>query len=298
MLRATAVAGSDLFFTISFWRKTMDIRNAIHPDHLKGLDTQSIRRQLLVEKLFENDQICMVYSHIDRIIVGGACPVDERLSPQVTQQLGVDFFLQRREMGIINIGGRGMITADGKEYVLDPRECLYVGAGVRDLSFASSEKTSPAKFYFASAPAHAAHPTVKVPRKEAQRVDLGANETCNRRTIYQLVHPNVLKSCQLVMGITELAPASVWNTMPCHTHDRRMEVYFYLDLPEDAVVFHLFGEPSETRHIVVRNEQAVISPSWSIHSGVGTTNYSFIWAMVGENQTFTDMDHVDMQALR
>jgi 4-deoxy-L-threo-5-hexosulose-uronate ketol-isomerase len=235
---------------------------------------------------------------VDRIIVGGACPVDRQVAPQVTKQLGVDFFLQRREMGIINVGGKGTVTADGKGYGLDRKDCLYIGMGVRELSFTSADKKDPAKFYFASAPAHAAFPSFQVSRAGAQQVTLGAAETSNLRTIYQMVHPSVLKSCQLVMGLTELAPGCVWNTMPCHTHDRRMEVYFYLDVPRDAVVFHLFGEPGETRHIVVRNEQAVVSPSWSIHSGVGTASYSFIWAMVGENQTFTDMDHVAMADLK
>ena len=276
----------------------MDIRYAIHPGHLKSLDTAGIRKHLLIDDLFEVDTLHMVYSHVDRIIVGGACPVNQKVAPQVTQQLGVDFFLQRREMGIINVGGKGTVTADGKDYGLDRKDCLYIGMGVRELLFASADTKNPAKFYFASAPAHAAYPAVKVSQKEAQQVNLGAAETSNQRTIYQMVHPSVLKSCQLVMGLTELAPGCVWNTMPCHTHDRRMEVYFYLDVPQDAVVFHLFGEPGETRHIVVRNEQAVISPSWSIHSGVGTASYSFIWAMVGENQTFTDMDHVAMADLK
>jgi len=276
----------------------MDIRYAIHPDHLKSLDTGSIRKHLLIDDLFETDNLHMVYSHVDRIIVGGACPVNQKVAPQVTKQLGVDFFLQRREMGIINVGGKGTVAADGKDYGLDRKDCLYIGMGVRELSFASADKKDPAKFYFASAPAHAAFPTVQVSRTNAQQVTLGAAETSNLRTIYQMVHPSVLKSCQLVMGLTELAPGCVWNTMPCHTHDRRMEVYFYLDVPQDAAIFHLFGEPGETRHIVVRNEQAVISPSWSIHSGVGTASYSFIWAMVGENQTFTDMDHVAMADLK
>jgi 4-deoxy-L-threo-5-hexosulose-uronate ketol-isomerase len=276
----------------------MDIRNAMHPDHLKLLDTEGLRKQLLVEGLFETDKLKMVYSHIDRIIVGGACPANKCVAPLVNKQLGVDFFLQRREMGIINVGAEGLVTADGRKYALNHKDCLYIGMNVRELSFASSNKNDPAKFYFASAPAHASFPTVQVSREDAQQVKLGAPETSNQRTIYQMVHPSVLKSCQLVMGLTELAPGCVWNTMPCHTHDRRMEVYFYLEVPQNAVVFHLFGEPGETRHIVVRNEQAVISPSWSIHSGVGTANYSFIWAMVGENQTFTDMDDVAMADLK
>jgi 4-deoxy-L-threo-5-hexosulose-uronate ketol-isomerase len=276
----------------------MDIRYAIHHDHLKLMDTDTIRRHLLIEKLFEKDQFTMIYSHVDRIIVGGVCPVDRNLSPPTTKELGVDFFLQRREIGIINVGFSGIVVADGNEYPLNNKDCIYIGMGVRELSFGSVQREEPAKFYFASSPAHTAYPVVKLSRQQAQRVDLGSAENANVRTIYQCIHPSVMKSCQLVMGITELAQGSLWNTMPCHTHDRRMEVYFYLDLPEPAVVFHLFGEPGETRHIVVRNEQAVISPSWSIHSGVGTANYSFIWAMCGENQTFTDMDEVPMSALK
>jgi 4-deoxy-L-threo-5-hexosulose-uronate ketol-isomerase len=276
----------------------MDIRYAIHQDHLKLMDTDTIRKHLLIEGLFEKDKLNMIYSHVDRIIVGGACPVDQILSPKMTKELGTDFFLQRREIGIINIGFKGIVVADGHEFSLDHKECLYVGIGVRELSFASVNKNEPAKFYFASSPAHAAHPVAKLSKAQAQRVDLGSAGNANVRTIYQFIHPSVMKSCQLVMGITELAQGSLWNTMPCHTHDRRMEVYFYLDVPENSVVFHLFGEPGETRHLVVRNEQAVISPSWSIHSGVGTSSYSFIWAMCGENQTFTDMDDVPMSALK
>jgi 4-deoxy-L-threo-5-hexosulose-uronate ketol-isomerase len=276
----------------------MDIRYAIHPDHLKLLDTDAIRRHFLVERLFEEDRVNMVYSHVDRIIVGGAYPVHEPLALEVTKALGVDYFLQRREMGIINIGSQGTVLVDGMEYLLEKRECLYIGVGGKRVSFKSSDRKDPAKFYFNSTPAHTAYPVVKVSKSSAQQVRLGAPEKANMRTINQLVHPSVLKSCQLVMGMTELAPNSIWNTMPGHTHDRRMEVYFYFDLPEDSVVFHLLGEPEETRHVVVRNEQAVITPSWSIHSGVGTGSYTFIWGMAGENQTFTDMDDVPMSALK
>jgi len=276
----------------------MDIRYAIHPDHLKSLDTDATRRHFLVERLFEEDRVNLVYSHIDRIIVGGVCPVQETLRLEVTKGLGVEYFLQRREMGIINIGSQGAVLVDGTEYLVEKRECLYVGMGCKGVSFKSIDKKDPAKFYFNSTPAHAAYPVVKVSKNNAQQVRLGTPEKANIRTINQLVHPSVLKSCQLVMGMTELAPSSVWNTMPSHTHDRRMEVYFYFDLPDDAVVFHLLGEPGETRHIVVRNEQAVITPSWSIHSGVGTGSYTFIWGMAGENQTFTDMDDVPMSVLR
>jgi len=251
-----------------------------------------------MEGLFEKDEMNMVYSHIDRIIVGGVCPPDRELELKVTKELGVDFFLQRREIGIINIGSKGIVSVDGNEYVLEKKECLYIGMGSKEVTFKSSDRNNPAKFYFNSTPAHFAHPIVKLSINDAQKLHLGAPEKANERTIYQFIHPKVLNSCQLVMGMTVLKPGSMWNTMPCHSHDRRMEVYLYFDLPDDSVVFHLSGEPRETRHIVVRNEQAVISPSWSIHSGVGTSNYTFIWGMAGENQTFTDMDEVPMSELK
>jgi 4-deoxy-L-threo-5-hexosulose-uronate ketol-isomerase len=278
--------------------RIMDIRYSIHQDHARILDTTSIRKHFLIDTLFENDRVHMVYSHIDRIIVGGVCPAEKELKLTVAKELGVDSFLQRREMGIINIGSRGAVSVDGKEYVLDNKECLYIGMGAWEVAFKSSDRGNPSKFYFNSTPAHAAYPAVKLSLNDAQRVNLGTPDKANVRTIYQFIHPNVLKSCQLVMGLTVLEPNSVWNTMPCHTHDRRMEVYLYFDMPEDSLVFHLLGEPKETRHIVVRNEQAVISPSWSIHSGVGTGSYSFIWGMAGENQTFTDMDDVPMSDLK
>ncbi len=276
----------------------MEIRYAVHPDQMKFFDTQALRKHFLVEGLFEKNRLNMVYSHADRIIVGGACPVEQGVELNVTKGLGVDFFLQRREMGTINVGSKGTVSVDGKEHVLENKECLYIGMAARDVIFKSSDSRHPAKFYFNSAPAHAAYPTMRLSMKDVQHLHLGSPEKANVRTINQFIHPSVLKTCQLVMGLTMLEPNSLWNTMPCHTHDRRMEVYFYFDLPEDGLVFHLFGEPGETRHLVVRNEQAVISPSWSIHSGVGTSHYSFIWGMVGENQTFTDMDEVPMAALR
>jgi 4-deoxy-L-threo-5-hexosulose-uronate ketol-isomerase len=276
----------------------MDIRYSIHQDHAKILDTANIRKHFLIHTLFEKDRVHMVYSHIDRIIVGGVCPADEKLELRVTRELGVDFFLQRREMGIINIGPKGTVLVDGEEYDLEKKECLYIGMGAREVAFKSTDSADPSKFYFNSTPAHAAYPHRKLSLDEAQCVHLGTPDRANVRTIYQFIHPNVLKSCQLVMGFTVLGPGSVWNTMPCHTHDRRMEVYLYFDLPDDSLVFHLLGEPKETRHIVVRNEQAVISPSWSIHSGVGTGSYSFIWGMAGENQTFTDMDEVPISELQ
>jgi 4-deoxy-L-threo-5-hexosulose-uronate ketol-isomerase len=276
----------------------MDIRYAVHPEQMKTLDTQKMREQFLVENLFEKDRLNMVYSHIDRIIAGGISPVNETVELEGTKELGVDFFLQRREMGVINIGAAGVVSVDGKVYDLGKKECLYIGMGAKEVSFASGDRDNPAKFYFNCAPAHAAYPIVKLTLANAQRLDLGDPLKANVRTIHQFIHPKVLKSCQLVMGMTILAPGSNWNTMPCHTHDRRMEVYLYFDMPEDAVVFHLMGEPQETRHLVVRNEQAVISPSWSIHSGVGTGSYTFIWGMVGENQTFTDMDDIPMSILK
>jgi 4-deoxy-L-threo-5-hexosulose-uronate ketol-isomerase len=276
----------------------MDIRYAVHPEQMKALDTQKMREQFLVENLFVSDRLNMVYSHIDRIIAGGVSPVEGPVALVGTKELGVDFFLQRRELGIINIGAAGVVSVDGKGHALGNKECLYVGMGTREVFFTSADRNDPARFYFNSAPAHAAYPAVKLSLNDAQRLDLGDPVKANVRTIYQFVHPKVLKSCQLVMGLTILAPGSNWNTMPCHTHDRRMEVYLYFDMPEDTVVFHLMGEPKETRHLVVRNEQAVISPSWSIHSGVGTGSYTFIWGMVGENQTFTDMDDVPMSILK
>jgi 4-deoxy-L-threo-5-hexosulose-uronate ketol-isomerase len=276
----------------------MDIRQAVSPKQMKSLDTEEIREQFLIEGLFKKEGINLVYSHIDRIIVGGACPGDQALDLRVTKELGVDFFLQRRELGVMNIGSQGTVSVDGRDYPLDHKECLYVGLGSREVSFRSLDRNHPAKFYLNSAPAHAPYPPVKLSLKDAQRLELGTPDKANVRTIYQFIHPSVLKSCQLVMGMTILQPNSTWNTMPSHTHDRRMEVYLYFDLPDDSLVFHLLGEPKETRHIVVRNEEAVISPSWSIHSGVGTSNYTFIWGMVGENQTFTDMDQIPMSELK
>ncbi len=276
----------------------MDIRYSIHPDQVKGLCTDEIRKHLLIEDLFERDRVKMVYSHIDRIIAGGVCPAGQDLHLNVTRELGVDFFLQRRELGIINIGSKGIVSVDSREYPLERRECLYIGMGSKEVKFRSSDRNNPAKFYFNSTPAHSPYPIVRLSTNDAKQLHLGTPGQANVRTIYQFIHPQVMRSCQLVMGMTVLEPSSIWNTMPCHTHDRRMEVYLYFDLPGDGLVFHLFGEPQETRHILVRNEQAVISPSWSIHSGVGTVHYSFIWGMAGENQTFTDMDEVPMSALK
>jgi 4-deoxy-L-threo-5-hexosulose-uronate ketol-isomerase len=278
----------------------MDIRQPIHSEHAKTLDTAGLRRHFMVEKLFVPEQATLTYSQIDRIIVGGIHPVKEtvRFSAELGKHTGTSFFLERRELGLINIGGGAMVEADGQRYEVGPREALYIGQGAKDLSFSSLDPANPAKLYFNCAPAHTHYPNKKVTLAEASPETLGDAKTSNRRTIHKFLVPSVLPTCQLLMGMTQLEPGSLWNTMPCHTHDRRMEVYFYFDMPENGVVFHMCGEPTETRHVVVRNEQAVISPSWSIHSGVGTQAYTFIWGMVGENQVFPDMDHVAMTTLR
>ncbi|NLM50647.1 MAG: 5-dehydro-4-deoxy-D-glucuronate isomerase [Clostridiaceae bacterium] len=276
----------------------MEIRYSTHCEDAKHYTTDRLRKEFLIQNLFVCDEIKMVYSHIDRIIVGGVKPVEKTLYLEAGKELGVSYFLERRELGIINIGGKGTVILDGQEYELNNKDGLYVGMGTKEVGFKSADKNNPAKFYFNSAPAHTTYPTVKIDITKANARKLGSDEQSNKRTIYQYIHPDVLKTCQLTMGLTMLEPNNMWNTMPCHTHERRMEVYLYFDLPDDSVVFHLMGEPNETRHIVVRNEEAVISPSWSIHSGVGTHNYTFIWGMVGENQTFDDMDHVNMKDLR
>lgn len=277
----------------------MDIRQSIHSAHFKTLDTGALRREFLIERLFVADQITLTYSHIDRIIVGGAMPVQRSVGfdAGLARQIGAASFLARRELGLINIGGHARIQVDDEDVELAPREACYVGAGAKDIRFHSLEPSNPAKLYFNSAPAHRAYPYRKITLDQASPTTLGDAKTSNRRTIYKFIVPDVVQSCQLTMGMTVLEPGSVWNTMPCHTHERRMEVYFYFAMPPDAVVFHLLGRPDETRHVVVRNEQAVIAPSWSIHSGVGSQSYTFIWSMVGENQTFDDMDHVAMTDL-
>ena len=278
----------------------MDIRQPIHSDHFKTLDTEGLRRHFLVDGLFKADEATLTYSQIDRIITGGIMPVTRAVTfaPELGKHTGTDFFLQRRELGLINIGGAARVVVDDQTFELAPREALYVGQGAKELAFTSVDAAQPAKLYFNSAPAHTSYPTRKVTQAQASPETLGAPETSNRRTIYKYLVPDVLPTCQLVMGLTQLEAGSMWNTMPCHTHDRRMEVYFYFDMNESAVVFHMMGEPTQTRHIVMRNEQAVINPSWSIHSGVGTQAYTFIWGMVGENQVFKDMDHVPMGTLR
>jgi len=284
----------------------METRYSASPVEAKGYSTQELRKEFMIEDLFQADGIKMVYSHIDRMITGSAVPVKKKLCISSGEELHVEYFLQRREMGIINIGGKGKITADNKEYILDGRDAIYIGMGTKEIFFESEDESNPAKFYFNSVPAHATYPTVQIkPEGEASegvvivkdenKVELGSLEESNHRVICKYILPGQVESCQLVMGMTSLKPGSVWNTMPCHTHERRMEVYLYFDLPEDAYVMHYMGQPQETRHLVVRNEQAVISPSWSIHAGSGTRAYTFIWGMAGENQIFDDMDNVKNQ---
>ena len=276
----------------------LDIRYNNHPEDSKHYDTETLRKRYLLEKVFVEDELSFVYSHHDRIIAGGILPCSKEVELPVTKDLGTEYFLERRELGTINIGGPGYIILDGKTIEMDPRDGLYVGLGVKQVIFGSKDSKNPAKFYINSAPAHQSYPTVHIPFKNANPNKWGSPKTLNERTIYQYVHPAVCKSCQLVMGMTILAEGSAWNTMPCHTHERRMEVYFYFNMAPDTRVFHFMGEPSETRHLVISNEQAVISPSWSIHTGVGTSDYTFIWGMCGENITFNDMDFVAMSDLK
>lgn len=276
----------------------LDIRYANHPDDAKKYTTEENRKHYLIDNLFIDDEINLTYSHVDRIIAGGIKPVESELHLEAGKEMGVDFFLERREMGIINIGGPGVVIIDGEKSTIHSKEGAYIGMGVKTVSFQSMDKKNPAKFYINSCPAHKSYPTVLIDLEKAQKVKLGDKANLNQRTIHQFVHPAVCQSCQLVMGMTILEEGSVWNTMPCHTHERRMEVYFYFDMQEETRVFHMMGQPNETRHLVMSNEQAVISPSWSIHSGVGTSNYTFIWGMCGENQTFNDMDFVAMEDLK
>lgn len=275
----------------------LDVRYSNHPDDSKYYDTQKLRENYLIPSVFEPDEAVFTYSHQDRIIAGGVMPVNKSVLLESGDALRAEYFLERREMGFINIGGDGYVVLDGKRYDVKAREGMYVGMGTRQVEFSSVDAKNPAKFYVNSCPAHKTYPTVLIDINKARKVPMGEKDTVNKRVINQFIHPEVCESCQLAMGMTVLEKGSVWNTMPCHTHERRMEVYIYFDLPEDGAVFHLMGTADETRHIVVRNEQAVISPSWSIHSGVGTTNYTFIWGMCGENKTFTDMDDIQMTEL-
>jgi len=281
----------------------MEVRTAASPKDAKYYDTNRLREEFLIPEVFVPGEITMVYSHVDRIITGGATPTIQPLKLDTADELRADYFLQRREMGVINIGGAGSITVDGKKYLVDNKEAMYIGMGSKEITFESDDITNPAKFYINSTPAHRVCPTVLIKPegqeeegvvivKDQNKVHLGSLEESNDRVICKYILPGQVESCQLVMGMTHLEPGSVWNSMPCHTHDRRMEVYLYFELPKDGFVMHFMGEPTETRHIIMHNEQAVISPSWSIHCGCGSSNYTFIWGMAGENQEFTDMDQV------
>jgi 4-deoxy-L-threo-5-hexosulose-uronate ketol-isomerase len=276
----------------------METRYSEHPDDMKHYDTNQLRSHYLFDKVFIEDEISLCYTHVDRVVFGGAYPVGKKVTLIGGKDFGSDQFLDRREVGIICIAGSGTVNAGGTEYKMKKGDGLYIGKGVTDVTFAAADKSNPPKFYLASAPAHTSYPTVFIPIEKANPRKLGEGATVNVRTIYQYVHPAVCQSCQLVMGMTILEEGSVWNTMPSHTHERRMEVYVYFDMKPGAVVFHMHGQPGETRHLVIGNEQAVISPSWSIHSGVGTAAYTFIWAMAGENQTFDDMDTITTTELK
>ena len=262
------------------------------------MTTRELRDTFLVENLFVEDSIELVYWEIDRTVTGSVVPVGKTLKLETAKELASEYFCERRELGIINIGAPGKITVDGTAYEVGALECLYVGRGSRDITFASKDASAPAKFFLMSYPAHTVYPTTLATLKDANRLELGSQETANRRTIHQYIHETGIKSCQLVMGFTRLDPGSVWNTMPAHTHSRRSEVYLYFDIPEDATVFHYMGPGDETRHLLVHPGQAVLSPAWSIHSGCGTRAYTFIWAMGGENQRFADMDGIPVRDLR
>ena len=280
----------------------MDIRYSANQRDFKRYTTEEIRGEFLIENLYKKDEVVAVYSHVDRMVTLGCMPVEEVVSISkgidVWANFGTDYFLERREIGIFNIGGAGKIKADGEVFEMGYKDCLYITKGTKEVTFESNSPAAPAKFYMVSAPAHTSYKTTFIPIEKAAKKPLGSMETSNKRVINQFIHPDVLKTCQLSMGMTVLEPGSVWNTMPAHTHERRMEVYMYFEVPENQVVFHMMGEGTETRHIVMQNEQAVISPSWSIHSGAGTSNYTFIWAMGGENQAFDDMDNIATTDLR
>ena len=280
----------------------MDIRYSVNQRDFKRYTTEEVRGEFLIENLYKKDEVVAVYSHVDRMVTLGCMPVNEAVSISkgidVWANFGTDYFLERREIGIFNIGGAGKIKADGEVFEMGYKDCLYITKGTKEVTFESNSPENPAKFYMVSAPAHTSYKTTFISIEKAAKKPLGSMETSNKRVINQFIHPDVLQTCQLSMGMTVLEPGSVWNTMPAHTHERRMEIYMYFEVHENQVVFHMMGEGQETRHIVMQNEQAVISPSWSIHSGAGTSNYTFIWAMGGENQAFDDMDNIATTDLR
>ncbi|QRM57130.1 5-dehydro-4-deoxy-D-glucuronate isomerase [Sinorhizobium sp. BG8] len=277
---------------------SVSVRQVVGPEDTARRDTQGLRDGFVIEELFRPGEANLTYSHLDRMIIGGIVPASAALNVERVPETGTDGFLDRREAAIINIGGAGTVCVAGKAYELGFQEALYVGMGEGALSFASIDPVEPALFYLLSAPAHRTCPTVHIKRDMAKKVKLGSADESNARTINQYVHPDVCESCQLLVGLTVFEPGSVWNTMPAHVHDRRMEVYLYFGMQEATRVFHFMGEPGETRHVVLKNHEAVLSPGWSIHSGAGTGRYAFIWAMAGDNMSFTDMDRVPMESLR
>lgn len=281
-----------------FKEDKMEIRYSNHPDDSKHYTTTELRNHYLQQNIFKADDILLTYTHVDRMIFGGAMPTNKSLELLAGDELRAEYFLERRELGVINVGGKGQIEIDGTVYDMDTQDGIYVGMGNKKIVFSSKDASNPAKFYINSTPAHTTYPIVHIPIANANPNKLGDQKTMNVRTIFQYVHPAVCKSCQLTMGLTRLDEGSGWNTMPSHTHERRMEVYFYFGIPEGQAVFHMMGQPQETRHIVMQNDEAVISPSWSIHSGIGTAAYTFIWGMCGENQEFTDMDGLNTSELR
>ena len=280
----------------------MDIRYSCHPRDFQRYNTEEIRKEFLIQNLYRPDEVSAVYSHVDRMVTLGCMPVKKAVPIDQGIDVPVNFvtqyFLERREIGIFNIGGPGRIMTGGQEYALNYKDCLYIGMGERQVELSSLDEAYPARFYMVSAPAHTHYENRLITIEQAAKRRTGSAETSNLRTINQFIHPDVLRTCQLSMGMTRLESGSVWNTMPAHTHERRMEIYMYFELPEDQAVFHFMGEGSQTRHLVLHNEEAVISPSWSIHCGAGTSNYTFIWAMGGENQTFDDMDVINIPELR
>ncbi|QDO94295.1 5-dehydro-4-deoxy-D-glucuronate isomerase [Formosa sediminum] len=275
-----------------------ETRYASSPETVKTYDTEKLRKEFLIDNLMAAGCINLTYSHYDRYIAGSAVPTTSALTLEAIDPLKAAFFLERRELGIINVGGEGSVTVDGTKYELGLKDALYVGMGNKEVVFASKDAKQPAKFYLNSAPAHVNYPTKKVSKSDANKIELGSLETANHRTVNQMIIGGIVTTCQLQMGMTELKTGSVWNTMPAHVHDRRMEVYFYLDIPEDQAVCHFMGEPQETRHVWMQNDQAIISPPWSIHSGSGTSNYTFIWGMAGENLDYNDMDVAKITELR
>lgn len=276
----------------------MEVRYSPDAKAFQKMTTSELRESFLVANLFETDKVILVYSDVDRAIVGSAVPSKGSLKLEASKkEMAADYFAERREVGIINIGDPGLVQVDGQKFQMDNKDCLYIGRGSKEIEFSSNNGNNPAKFYILSYPAHMDYPTKLAKKADATPVKLGDAQNSNKRTIYKCIYPGGIESCQLVLGFTSLEEGSVWNTMPVHTHQRRMEVYMYFDLPEDGIVCHLMGKPEETKHLIVRDGQAVISPSWSIHTGAGTSNYTFVWGMGGENQDFDDMDWIQMDRL-